>query len=431
MRGRRPTPVSRRCAKACKGNGRRTAIRAIGRLERPEMIPLIAPALDDGVGIRAEAANALAQMARTPAAVAEVQKLLLARAATDASLNTWESWGEIAAALGRLPYDTAAQVAADRSGAVDRTAGAGFDERRRNRGAGRSGARPRIAGAHRAREEAAAARRAHAGICCAGPPPRSGRAADPRSALTRRLAMAALVTGNQATASVIERGLNDTRRRGAPLCGGRRRRPTRAIDDRERMIKIALADKEPRVRLEALRAWGRLLPEDLVRADPRGASRTPIRTSSCRRSISSASRARRTRAPIAELSATRRHARQRAAHVACARPRPGVAGAHAIRKRRARRCRASSSIRPGRCACMPPAPPASLAAIDELNDARAPIRTTTFAKRRSSALIDLKRPEAVAVALASLTRPDYQLVLTAARALEDKSTRAEGHARRS
>ena len=42
-----------------KGNGRRTAIRAIGRLERPAMIPLIAPALDDGVGIRAEAANAL------------------------------------------------------------------------------------------------------------------------------------------------------------------------------------------------------------------------------------------------------------------------------------------------------------------------------------------------------------------------------------
>src|SRR5688500_18862481 len=93
-----------------KGNGRRTAIRAIGRLERPEMIALIAPALNDGVGIRAEAANALAQMARTPAAVVEVQKLLLARAATDAGLNTWESWGEIAAALGRLPYDTAEQV---------------------------------------------------------------------------------------------------------------------------------------------------------------------------------------------------------------------------------------------------------------------------------------------------------------------------------
>src|SRR5215204_3157643 len=92
------------------GNGRRTAIRAIGRLERPDMIPMIAPALNDGVGIRAEAANALAQMARTPEAVANVQKLLLARAATDAGLNTWESWGEFAAALGRLPYDTPAQV---------------------------------------------------------------------------------------------------------------------------------------------------------------------------------------------------------------------------------------------------------------------------------------------------------------------------------
>ena len=112
MRGRPLKPVSRRCSKGLKGNGRRTAIRAIGRLERPEMIALIAPALNDGVGIRAEAANALAQMARTPAAVVEVQKLLLARAAMDASLNTWESWGEIAAALGRLPYDTAAQVAA-------------------------------------------------------------------------------------------------------------------------------------------------------------------------------------------------------------------------------------------------------------------------------------------------------------------------------
>ena len=57
-----------------KGNGRRTAIRAIGRLERPEMIALIAPALNDGVGIRAEAANALAQMARTPAAAAAAKR---------------------------------------------------------------------------------------------------------------------------------------------------------------------------------------------------------------------------------------------------------------------------------------------------------------------------------------------------------------------
>jgi cyclophilin family peptidyl-prolyl cis-trans isomerase len=38
-----------------------------------------------------------------------------------------------------------------------------------------------------------------------------------------------------------------------------------------------------------------------------------------------------------------------------------------------------------------------------------------------SSLVDLKRPEAVTVALDALTRPDYQLIITAARALEDKA----------
>jgi cyclophilin family peptidyl-prolyl cis-trans isomerase len=38
-----------------------------------------------------------------------------------------------------------------------------------------------------------------------------------------------------------------------------------------------------------------------------------------------------------------------------------------------------------------------------------------------SSLVDLKRLEAVTVALESLTRPDYQLILTAVRALEDRA----------
>ena len=37
-----------------------------------------------------------------------------------------------------------------------------------------------------------------------------------------------------------------------------------------------------------------------------------------------------------------------------------------------------------------------------------------------AALIDLKRPEAAAVAITQLSRPDYQLIITAARALEDQ-----------
>ena len=55
---------------------------------------------------------------------------------------------------------------------------------------------------------------------------------------------------------MIERGLNDADaevRRFAAAAAATDAR----IDDRERVIKIALADKEPRVRLEALRAWGR------------------------------------------------------------------------------------------------------------------------------------------------------------------------------
>jgi cyclophilin family peptidyl-prolyl cis-trans isomerase len=42
-----------------------------------------------------------------------------------------------------------------------------------------------------------------------------------------------------------------------------------------------------------------------------------------------------------------------------------------------------------------------------------------------SSLVDLKRPEAVAVALDSLTRLDYQLILAAVRALEDKALAAK------
>ncbi len=240
-----------------KGSGRRTAIRAIGRLERPAMIPLIAPALDDGVGIRAEAANALAQMARTPAAVVEVQKLLLARAATDANLNTWESWGEIAAALGRLSYDTAAQVAETETLLLSGLpAPDSMNDIETAAIVGSVRGFESLARTVRAKKLAPLGERTWDLLRWAATAQRP--AADPRSAIIRRLAMAALVTGNQATASVIERGLNDSDaevRRFAAAAAGTDAR----VDDRERVVKIALADKEPRVRLEALRSWGRLL----------------------------------------------------------------------------------------------------------------------------------------------------------------------------
>src|SRR5918993_5977648 len=242
---------------ALKGNGRRTAIRAIGRMERPAMIPLIAPALNDGVGIRAEAANALAQMARTPAAVAEVQKLLLARAATDAALNTWEPWGEIAAALGRLSYDTAAQVAETEAVLLlGLPAPDSLNDVETAALIGSARGLESLARTVRARKLPPLGERTWDLLRWAATAQRT--ASDPRSAITRRLAMAALVTGNQATMSVIERGLNDSDaevRRFAAAAAGTDAR----IDERDRVLKTALADKDARVRLEALRGWGRLL----------------------------------------------------------------------------------------------------------------------------------------------------------------------------
>ena len=257
-----------------KGGPRRTAIRAIGRLERPELIALVAPALNDGVGIRAEAASALAQLARTPDAVAQVQKLLIDRAAVDANLNTWESWGEIAAALGRLPYETPILVAETEAVLIQ---GLPSPDSMNETDAAA------IVGATRGLESLARTVRARK------LPPLGARTwdllrwaataqrppADPRSAATRRLAMAALVTGNQATASVIDRGLLDADaevRRFAAAAAA----TDAQIADRGALLTRAMADKDAHVRLEGLRGWGRLLQKSscvpvlkaLVDADP-------------------------------------------------------------------------------------------------------------------------------------------------------------------
>jgi cyclophilin family peptidyl-prolyl cis-trans isomerase/HEAT repeat protein len=428
------------------GNGRRTAIRAIGRLERPEMIPLIAPALNDGVGIRAEAANALAQMARTPAAVAEVQKMLLARAATDASLNTWESWGEIAAALGRLPYDSAAQVAATE--AVLQTGLPAPDSMNDVETAALVGAArglESLARTVRARKLPPLGERTWDLLRWAATAQRI--ASDPRSALTRRLAMAALVTGNQATASVIERGLNDTDsevRRFAAAAAATDAR----IDDRERVIKVALADKEPRVRLEALRAWGRHFQK--TSCAPLRAALKDANPHVMLQAIDQLANA----CPAAESAAADLAA---IAGSLINTPRTWYGPAHAIVSlarldpMAARRALPRFVQHPTWQVRMYAARAAGILGTadklvrDEMDKAlRAeglksavvisgqyfPNELTTdpddnVREAALSALIDLKHPERAAMAIASLARPDYQLIITAARALEDKTNAAK------
>ena len=398
------------------GNGRRTAIRAIGRLERPEMIPMIAPALNDGVGIRAEAANALAQMARTPAAVADVQKLLLARAAMDASLNTWESWGEIAAALGRLPYDSAEQVQATE--AVLLTGLPAPDSMNDVETAALAGSArgfESLARTVRAKKLPPLGERTWDLLRWAATAQRT--ASDPRSALTRRLAMAALVTGNQATASVIERGLNDTDaevRRFAAAAAA----TDAKIDERDRIIKIALADREPRVRFEALRAWSRHLQKT---------SCAPIRASlkdpnphvllQAIDQLGSACPA--AESPAADLSAI--------AESLINTPRAWHAPAHAvvslarIQPEAARKVLPRYIGHPTWQVRMYAARAAGVLGLDrELDDLGAD-PNDNVREAALAAMIDLKRPNAATAAIASLGRSDYQLILTAVRALEDKA----------
>ena len=399
-----------------KGNGRRTAIRAIGRLERPDMIAEIAPALNDGVGIRAEAANALAQMARTPAAVIEVQKLLLARAAMDAGLGTWESWGELAAALGRLPYDTSAQVA--ETEAVLITGMPSPDSMNDVEAAALIGATrglESLARTVRAKKLPPLGERTWDLLRWAATAQRP--ASDPRSALTRRLAMAALVTGNQATGSVIERGLNDADdevRRFAAAASGTDAR----IDDRERIIKLALADKEPRVRFQALQAWGRQFQKT---------SCAPVRAALKDANIHVRLQA------IDQLGAPCPANESAVADLTAivnslnTTPRSWHAPAHAIVSLARQQPEAARTALPkfvqhptwqvrmyaARAAGV-------LGSTTDLSALMAdPIDNVREAAL--SSLIDLKSPDAVAAAIASLARPDYQLVLAAVRALEDKS----------
>ncbi|HEX6162927.1 MAG TPA: peptidylprolyl isomerase [Vicinamibacterales bacterium] len=400
-----------------KGNGRRTAIRAIGRLERPEMIPLVAPALNDGVGIRAEAANALAQMARTPAAVVDVQKLLLARAATDANLNTWESWGEIAAALGRLPYDTTEQVqAAEAVLITGLPAPDSMNDVETAALAGATRGLESLARTVRAKKLAPLGERTWDLLRWAATAQRP--AADPRHAITRRLAMAALVTGNQATTSVIERGLNDADaevRRFAAAAAATDAR----LEERDRVIKIALADKEPRVRLEALRAWGRHYqktscapilaalkdpnPHVMLQAIDQLATPCPYVDS-----------------PADELMAI--------AGALSNTPRTWHAPAHAIVSLArvspdgARKLLPQFMSHPTWQVRMYAARAAGILGMIRELDALWADQNDNVKEAALAAMIERKAANTVTAAIASLSRPDYQLILTAVRALEDKST---------
>ena len=86
---------------------RRVAVRALGRMERPELVPQILPLLSDGAPtVRAEAANALGQ-AVFSAGAAVVSGSLVARLTSESNPAVR---GAILQTLGRLPYESTEMV---------------------------------------------------------------------------------------------------------------------------------------------------------------------------------------------------------------------------------------------------------------------------------------------------------------------------------
>ena len=191
------------------GAQRRRGIRALGRLEQPEQIRWVAPALADGVGIRAEAADALAQMARTPEAVAEVQRLLIERAGVDAGAG---HVGIVGRDRGRA-RPPAVRHRGRRSAQAEARAGAGVARARfvQRRGIGGAGRRGRAAWS---RSRAPRARKlGHAATPHVGPAAMGGHraapAADPRSALDPPARDGGAHHRQRGHPSVIDRALLD------------------------------------------------------------------------------------------------------------------------------------------------------------------------------------------------------------------------------
>ncbi len=402
---------------ALAGNLRRAAIRAIGRTERADLIPLVAPALADGVGIRAEAANSLAQMARTPAAVAEVQRLLVDRAAVDWKLETWESWGEIAAALGRLPYESAEQVS--RAEAVLAMALPAPDSFTEIETAALIGAVRGLESLVRvSRKIGTLEPRTWDLLRWAATAQRP--AADPRSALTRRLAMAALTTGAQATASVIDRALLDTdvevRRLGALAASG-----DTSVEGREAFLKRALADRDGHVRWDGLRGWGRHFQKtscEPIRAAAKDSdAHVRLQAIDLLGAGCAAGEVPPTElAALVETLSTQPRSWHAPAHALVSLARQSPAEARKALPRFVQHPTWQVRMYAARAAGV-------LAALDVL-DTLGHDRVDNVREAALSALVELKRPEAIPLAIEDLSRPDYQLIITAARALADPSAAA-------
>jgi cyclophilin family peptidyl-prolyl cis-trans isomerase/HEAT repeat protein len=228
---------------------RQQAVRGIGRLERPELIPTLTPSLaDDNISVRIEAANAMGQLARGDKGVADAKSRLLQRARVEKEPR---AWGVVAATLGRLAYATAADVdeveaaiarvlptATSTAIQIDALLGAteGLEALARQSG--------KIA---KLKPQTLNGLRAAAVL--------QGRAQDAdKLARIRRFATLALTAAGGVTRPGLDAGAADpddeVRRLTMIAARGE-------IEGREAVLRKGLADANAQVRYEALQTWGR------------------------------------------------------------------------------------------------------------------------------------------------------------------------------
>jgi cyclophilin family peptidyl-prolyl cis-trans isomerase/HEAT repeat protein len=333
---------------------RRQAVRAIGRLERPDLIALVSRLLTDANSeVRIETVNAIGQMARGAEGVAAARSRLLARVKGE---QTPRVRGVVAATLGRLAYSTAADVQE-----VD--------------------------------EDAATLTR------------------------IRRLARLALNSAGRVDRPVLESGLRDSddEVRRITMLSARA-----DIEARDYIIKAGLIDREPRVRYEALQTWARafqtqscgpifaavrdenphvmLLALDLLGNGCPATDRAPAMIVG----------------PIAQTLAASRtwhapaHALVSLAKLDTAEARKllPLYVSHATWQVRMYAARAAGAVK------------AAAELITLGRDANDNVREAALGE-----LIAMNHAEAEAIALEALTRPDYQLLMTAARALTTPTNR--------
>ncbi|HXG89362.1 MAG TPA: peptidylprolyl isomerase [Vicinamibacterales bacterium] len=393
---------------------RRQSVRAIGRLEKPDLIaPLTRSLADDNVEVRIEAVNAIGQLAIGAKGVADAVARLLARAKSEGEPRVW---GPIAATLGRLPYTAPADV--DRveaviarvlpSGAataiqIDALLGAteGLEALARQSGKISRLKAPTLDGL-----------RVAAAL--------EGRAQDAdKLARIRCFATLALTAAGAVTRSGLDAGIADADDEVRRLTVVSARA---AIDGREMVIAKGLSDRNAQVRYEALQTWSRQAQKTSCAALLQ-AVRDPnphvslLAIDLLGNGCPAHEPATTTLQSLAEVLTPQSSAWHAPAHalVSLAKVAPDEARkilpryvSHPTWQVRMYAARAAGPV----------------AAIEDLHrlgaDSHPNVREAALGQ-----LIALKRPEAESVAISALTRGDYQLVMTAARALSAATDQAE------